>query len=873
MKRPLSILFLLSIWLPSIAQLPEYGLHVQSYPLPNNKFTSMALENGELIETNGEKITLNFNLWVRKDNVFGTVFRIITDKHKNIDLMYSVSGNDKRFPIIVTGDTVTAFPKEARLDTWIPVSLTLDPKGGNITALYDSVQIDLNYPELAGTQGLRIAFGYCPFEGYSLLDVASVNLKDISISRGTKEIRLWKMARHNEDVCYDEISHAPAAGTNTQWIIDQYITWKKIYSQNFATSPSIAFDAVTSTFYMARDNRKLYVFQPDARTVDSIQVKGGEFMANYPNQLIYIPQRRQLLSYNLNENLFSAFDPATQSWKGTQTPVMEHDYWNNTIVYNPADSSLISFGGYGHYHYNNKLLVSYPYEEGKAQYHVNLTDIHPRYSSASVVVDSVLYIFGGRGCPSGRQELSPRNYYDLYAVNLSTLQARKLWEASDLSDDIDFQPCENMVYDAEEDCFYLFGTQQGGTLMKIDRAEPGLEFMSLPLSLNLDYQYLYCNLYHSPGEKKLYLALHQADVRGKAHLEVYELNYPPISVSSFKQPDFTAEEKSSGRAIWIILGVLIGLAVTYFGIRARLKSKAIKAQQEAEAAAVADAGAAGTASSGTTSVAEDAKRMPVINAEIKTEIAIKTETAGFHNYDFSKGCVCFFGGFHVVDKAGNDITGGFTPNLKALLILLILYTGKDPKGIIGHRLIQLLWYDKTEESAKNNRNVYMSKLRNLLEKVGDIRILNRNGFWSIQFMEGTICDYLEALHLYKNNDSQDLEKLLELLLRGMMLPNMEIDWIDAFKNDFSNGTIDLLCRLLKREDLSDTLRLKIADTLFQHDYINEEALCVKCRILCRQGKKGLAKTVYDAFCKEYAASMGTEYKYSLMQVIEEVASD
>lgn len=67
-------------------------------------------------------------------------------------------------------------------------------------------------------------------------------------------------------------------------------------------------------------------------------------------------------------------------------------------------------------------------------------------------------------------------------------------------------------------------------------------------------------------------------------------------------------------------------------------------------------------------------------------------------------------GFRVIDKEGNDITFSFTPTLKYLLILLILYTGKDSKGIIGNKLIQLLWYDKTEESAKNNRNVYMSKL-------------------------------------------------------------------------------------------------------------------------------------------------------------------
>lgn len=863
MKKTQSIIFLLLMCMRSVAQLPEYGLHIQSYPLQNSEFTSMVLEDGKPIETKGDKITLSFNLWVRPDNVFGTVFRIITENNKNVDLMYSVSENDRRFPILVTGDAVHPIQKEVRRETWTSASLTLDVKEGNITVLYDSTEINVNYPDLKGTQKLRFAFGYCPYEGFSLADVASVNLRDISIKRGLQEIRLWKMARHNKEVCYDEISHSPASGKNTRWIIDQYITWKKIHSQQFKSSPSVAFDPTVGTFYIANNKQKLYVFHTDERITDTIQVKGGEFVANYPNQLIYLPEQHQLLSYNLNENLYSFFDPASQSWKGTQAAVQEHDYWNNTLVYNPANSSLISFGGYGHYHYNNKLLICYPYED-TPQRHLNLTNIHPRYSSSSVIVDSTLYIFGGRGCPSGRQELSPRNYYDLYAVNLLTQQANKLWEFTQIPDGGDFQPSENMVYDTEKKCFYFFSTQQGGTLMKIDTQTPHFELMSLPIGLKLEAQYMYTNIYYSPKQKKLYTVIHQAEVSGKADIGIYELNFPPIPISSFKQPDVVADNTSQNDqpSIWlyIIVGILViaGMGVFYYR---KKKAEINRVKTAAENNKKAE----------TNSLQSETADGSLINdiSEIKIEMPIHTETTTFHNYDFSKGCVCFFGGFHVVDKEGNDITALFTPTLKALLILLILYTGRDSKGIIGHKLIQLLWYDKTDESAKNNRNVYMSKLRGLLEKVGDIKILNQNGFWNIQFEEGTICDYLEALHLYKENNSQNLEKLLELLLRGMMLPNMETDWIDTFKNDFSNSTIDLLCRLLKREDLSETLKLKIADTLFQHDYINEEALCVKCRILCQQGKKGLAKTVYDAFCKEYAASLGTEYKFSLMEIIDE----
>lgn len=858
MKKTSFLFFLLFICQHISAQYPEYGLHIQSYPLQASEFTSMALEDGKPIATLGDKIVLKFNIWVRNDNVFGTVFRIITNTDKNIDLMFSVGENDKRFPILVTGDAVNPIAKEVRRETWLPIQLTLQPKDGQITLEYDSVEVKTNYKDLIGVQSLRIAFGYCPFDKFTLGDVASINLKDISLNRNDKDIRFWKMARHNNNICYDEISQAPATCKNARWIIDQYISWKPIYYKEFKSSPSVAFDPTIGTFYMATDKNKLYVFHSDEYITDTITVKGGEFVANYPNQLIYIPERQQLLSYNLNENIYSAFNPSTQTWESNQAASKDHDYWNNTIAYNPSNESLVSFGGYGHYHYNNELLISFPWSENKPQKKINLTDIHPRYTMASVIVGNTLYIFGGRGCPSGRQELSPRNYYDLYAVNLLTQQVSKLWEYTTTPENGDFQPGENMVYDAEKKCFYFFCSQQGGMLMKAGLDKPGFEPMSLPINLKMESQYIYSNLFFSPQQKKLYAVIHQAEVSGEATLNIYEINYPPISVQTFKQNLNEMEEKhNGGYTLWVIAGgvlLLIGAGTFFFLQKKQRQRRITLAQEKPESTSQESAG--------------NTAKMPEIN-----DIPISLTTPEFHNYDLSKSCVCFFGGFKVIDKEGADITYLFTPTLKALLILLILYTGKNSKGIIGHKLIQLLWYDKTEESAKNNRNVYLSKLRGLLEKVGDIKILNQNSFWSIQFEDGTLCDYLEALRLYRENNSQNLERLLELLLSGVMLPNMEIDWIDTFKNEFSNNTIDLLYRLLKREDLSETLRLKIADTMFQHDYINEEALCVKCRILCQQGKKGLAKTVYDTFCKEYYSSMGTEYKYSLMEIIEGKALD
>ena len=87
-----------------------------------------------------------------------------------------------------------------------------------------------------------------------------------------------------------------------------------------------------------------------------------------------------------------------------------------------------------------------------------------------------------------------------------------------------------MIYDSEKDCFYFFCTQLGGILMRIDTKTPHFEPMSLPMGLKFPGQYLYSNLYYSPKQKKLYLAVHQAEVSGKADIDIYELNLSLIHI-------------------------------------------------------------------------------------------------------------------------------------------------------------------------------------------------------------------------------------------------------------------------------------------------------------------------------------------------------
>lgn len=854
MKLRTRLIFILSIvfGLSSKAQDSEYGIYIQSYPKPTSDFTSLVLDNGNPIDITKEKLTLSFKIWNRKENAFGTVLRIITNQGKNIDVMYSVHENEteKRYPMLVIGDEVHTISQNIPYESWMDVQLILDTETSSVTLSYNNSIININNPHIANTKSIRIAFGLCPFEGYVLDNVASVNLKDITLYRENEMIRQWKMGFHQQDTCYDEINQHPAISSNAIWLLDKHITWKQVYQKGFSHTPMITFDSIQCLFYVTDEKNELHTFRPLDATENILVSNGGKFAATYPNQLMYIPQAEKVLSFNLDENLFSFFNLQAQQWENKQVPSTEHkqNYWNSTITYHDQDSILVSFGGYGHFHYNNDLTISYPYKNKAIQKQKKIREIHPRFSSASAIVDGNLYIFGGRGCPSGKAELSPKNYYDLYSINLNTLETTLLWSTTEEPTNGHFLPSDNMIYDSDNDCFYVFCTQEGGKLMKIKKEKAGFEDMSLPIYQSINAQYLYTNLYYSPKQEKLYSVIQQTQVDGSTNLQIFELDFPPLPVKTLHQD--TISLKDNHNSTWFIIlcfcivFTTIGSIYLYFKQR---KKKPMKDHSDCSSFN---------------------KKVEKEENSTKDEISLTVnDIPEFHNYNLERQSIRFFGGFKVMDSEGNDITISFTPTLKALLILIILYTGKDAKGISGQKLIQLLWFDKMEESAKNNRNVYISKLRNLLEKVGDVTIVNKNGFWSIHFENNCLCDYLEALRLYQQNDSQDLEKLVELLLHGMMLPNMEIDWIDKFKSDFSNQTIDLLSRVLKREDLPDNFRLKIADTLFQHDYINEEALAEKCRILYKQGKKGLAKTIYDSFCKEYSVSLGTEYPTSLMDLI------
>jgi two-component SAPR family response regulator len=236
-----------------------------------------------------------------------------------------------------------------------------------------------------------------------------------------------------------------------------------------------------------------------------------------------------------------------------------------------------------------------------------------------------------------------------------------------------------------------------------------------------------------------------------------------------------------------------------------------------------------------------------------------------------KSAIYLFGGFQVYDKEGTDITGLFTPTLKQLFIAILLSAVKNDKGISSHKLTEFLWPDKTDNSARNNRNVSISKLRLLLDRIGPIEINNESTYWKIIIDDTIFCDYSFVNNSLRESvnstiTTKNIYKLLSIVSKGDILPDIQTDWIDDFKADLTNLLIDVLIQIARNQDDLQLLAL-IGNTALKYAPLNEDAISIKCKALFKLGKKGASKQSYDRFCKEYLEVLDVKYDKSFQEII------
>ena len=814
------------------AQEMQYGLRFYSYDYEPEQRTSLRLSSDYLSFPNGFSMRFDAKFHFKEKHTYGYIFRIVDEKQRNINLLLgerNISFFSSMDSLIFTKPLIDI---NLLPDQWIPIRLNVDTKNEELTIFIGESSHKWTLPEIRDFKKVDIVFG----KSNEFIDVPAMTVKDLQFDdMQGNPLYLWKLAEYTEQGVYDELKKRFAKVENPDWVLDKNVTWEKEITFTTPRNPYITFDSHQNRIAIAGSNF-FYHYSLSGNQLKKQEVSRAFPYQIYANQMIYNSLDKNYYVYNLveeeNGQEFAKYDSIKHLWDEMTPHSNYSDYWHHNRYFSPTLNRLFLFGGYGQHKYKKGVYI-YDVDAGEwSKQNLKGDVIKPRYLSGLGVIDQDnVLLFGGFGSSTGNQDLFPQHYYDAYIVNLTTLESKKLWTLETPAEN--FVVSNSLVIDTIHNCFYalcwsLTKYNTSIQLYKFSIDKPQYEVLANPIPFGFKDNRSYIDLFFDSAKNSLIAVAYSAVDEETTSVSIYSLVFPPLKKSDLYQ--------SKKQYLWIFIVstaagfILLSLAFFFFYWK---------------------------------------KRKPV-NSKTNEPIAgINTVKR------LQKQAILFFGGFQVIDKEGIDVTSEFKPLLKSLFLLVFLNTIKNGKGISFVKLKDILWFDKTEESANNNRGVAMNKIRQIFERVGEVQFGKQGQYWSLELGNNIYCDYYEALILIRKIKEEsccnldDIKRLLQIVSIGELLPNTQTEWVDQFKSDFSNEIIDLLLQLVQQKDVqfTDEIYIKIANVLLIHDPLNEDALKLKCSILVKMGKNGLAKNTYTTFIKEYQTWFGTKYKYSFEQIM------
>lgn len=830
----------------------NYGLRLKSHDFNGRNKTSLLLDGGKSINI-GNSLSLNFKMDLRSAPIFGKILTLTGDKGQKIEFSIAPNENMKTYcPNIIIGDKL--YPIHYTLRTFTPVrnlkvNISLNKFNNQIAVSFGGKTRTVNY-NLANIKSVVINFGI-DVNKQSSFDTAPVDIYDIDVRRDAKPIYFWSLRNHTDSISYDRISKAPAVASDAVWLVDSHSHWDKVFSYHTDSELQYVYSQKKNSLYIFDDD-SLIVWNLSTDQRQARAINGGKRVMRYSKYLYLNEKDQKIYNFNLQRKIITSFDMTNCVWENAEPIQDEPAYLNNTMASKGGDDFYV-FGGYGFYRFNNKLfhINTLTGKIDDLNYSPKLT---PRTNAASTIVGDKLYIFGGLGNVSGKQELTAESYNDLWEIDLKTLKARRLWSAKHpLAPKMLF--ASQMIFNPKEKCFYVATTRK--KIMRLGLEKPDFAFVGDTIPAQMDFDIMNYSLYESKQQGRLIVVLDKYKNDMGHTLEAYTIDLPIL-------PATDAENGTSdlGWLKWLIIAVVVlaiagGIVIV---VRRKKKPQVIESQEEAEEVKPTETTVAET-------IAETKKDETDKSKEPVPQVPAK------HYYDKHNSEVRMLGEFLVYNRDGEDITSKFTPRTRNLMMVLFLNSVVKDKGIEIRQLDEALWPNMSEESARNNRNVYMRKLRVLLEEVGDIEITNDKINYKVEFGKDVFFDFGEAVRLMRIINSGDesrelLERTMELLLRGPLLPNISTEWLDDLKASYTNRALALLHRLAQHafQEGKFTKAYHIADAIMVLDPFSEEALAMQCQILCQRKTVGVAKILYDKFCKTYEQAMGEQYQKTFAEV-------
>lgn len=840
----------------------SYGLEFSSYEVVQEKRTSLVLNPEEDVCCKKQlDLSFDFSFRPNKPTYFGYIFRIVNGQKQNIDLVYNQRSN--HFSVI-WGETFTPIDfyisDTLLVNSWVKFGVKIE--GTQFSLYRDGKLLGQTKVDLKD-HCFKIVFGACNLYDFKTTDVSPFRLRNVRLHADAQKERYWPLNESTGNIATDSISGHKAQVNNANWILPMYERWQLQQSFHTTGNTSVAFDKAKEQLYITGKDT-VYIFSMRDGSLQGNSLQGQKHSLIQGNQSVFNPVDNRLYNYFLDQQRITLYDPVSKKWAAPFDTANSTEYWHANRFINEAQNALYVVGGYGQLKYKNDIQR---YDFGTHTWsHVTLKgdSLTPRYLAALATTHhgDTAYLLGGYGSTKGDQVLNPRYHYELLRFDVQKQEMKKLLSLTDPKDQFVF--ANSFVVDNNNDFYALIHPkdkfQSSLQLIKgnINSSSYVLAADSIPYTFQDTRSF--ADLYLCEQSKTLLAVTLYTDKDKNTEVNIYTIAFPPNV-----WPVATVAQSSTTflRYGLIVLAVLIVIGIIYL-IKKRNSAKSHIATQATiptgEAEKTNPVVPAAQQTKQTTIIEERVVYMPEEQMEPEVPSA-------------AKSAIMLFGNFEVIDSKGNNLTRLFTPLLKEMFLLITLYTIKSGHGISSEKLNEILWNDKSDKDAKNNRSVNMVKLKNILEQMGECVVVKDAGRWMLKYNpEQLHIDLVSLLGLAVKKQpytKQEIFLLMAIVQRGAFLYQTDYAWLDDIKSDVSNKVIDALIEAsnVLSEKKEPELLIETANCIFHFDQINEHALKIKCKSLIALGRHSLARNCYEKFTKDYSQMYGEDFGETFNEVI------
>ena len=856
-KGILSIaLLVMSLFIPSISSAQSYGLGFHSHTEVQDKRTSLDLfPNTPWCPDGDFELSFDLSFLPGYEAYFGYIFRMIADDRKNIDFIYDERSNlHNRFKMVLgEGLTRIAFDLDSNrmFRKWTTFHIKFDLHGDKIVFSTSNSTYVQEKVGLSPASCFKLFFGTNQYKQFQVTDVPPMKIRNLQLTQNGSTRFSFPLDERESTVAHELIHHADGKVLNPVWIRDEHYTWKEEKDLLLNGYASVAFDPKTERLFIADGDSLLTWTVPTGRLSGSAYATGPQPLLR-GNQSLYAPSTNSLYNLYIDQSLVTAFDFNRSVWDKDHHPGPVTDYWHFNKFFSPFDTSFYLLGGYGHFQYRNIIL----------RYHLStqtwdtLTPtgdrLVPRYLFAlgtTTNSDSV-YILGGYGSQTGQQILNPQNIYDMMVLDVRNKRLKKLFELQPKTSDFAF--ANSLVLDSRKRDYYglAFPNSRYASHLQLIRGSldgPGYQTVGDTIPYSFHDVTSASDLYFAPLSNKFVAITQLIDTLKRTHLKIYSLSGPPVTA---EVPYPTLTDGQSSPAVKYVWGTLL-LALIGAGIAFIIKRRLSIPTQ--------------TLSHIPTPISS-----PAAPTEPPSPVA---DTSPIPHTD-PTNTLFLFGEMQIFDKDGIDITRQFTPLIRELFLLILLYSIRKGTGVSSDKLTEVLWSDKSTQAARNNRSVNIAKLKTLLDRLEGVHLSKETGYWKIDLDPDIRLDYQTYLNIVKDKrglNKQRINELAEITQRGSFLTNIEYEWLDDFKSEVSNTIIDTYLHFAQSIPLKEDpdFLVRLANYVFYFDPVNEEAITIKCKALAATGKHSLAKNAFDGFTRQYRTIYGEDYGKDFQTLLED----